>query len=324
MNGLSVVAIAAMVIGLPEMAGLQTREVGPSLNLAARRAHIRLYLKEAPDLRFYERKNLLGAPAIHVNERGAFVGSTLVCSWPEGRYDQQNESNMVLGYATGPEVGSSRYIRCPDGFPVISTWGDRGKGAAALFIEVFSRTGRIVEVRFRDRSFYFDLNALPGDPRDPAEVPGSMFLTGPPASSFDVRMKGFLGWQWEISEEEAARLKARAVNRLRRQPAFARFLRDVRRCLGVAQTPACLVPFLAETLSNEHGDSVTATQFADLAWREIDSEGRRRWTDLEECFLSEDLDASDTAARFATLNGWNCDLALGKTGWKLTDAFQGD
>ena len=325
MNRLAVIALAVLVVGIPAVGGLQTQEVGPPLDLDPRQAHIDLYLRGAPNLKFYARKDLSGAPAIELNERGAFVRSTLVCSWPDGRYDQQNEGNMVLGYATGPEVGTPRYTPCPDGFPVISTWGDRGLGAATLLIEVFSRTGTLVEVRFRGQSLYFDLNALPGDPRDVAQVPSSIFVTGPPASSFGVKMKGFLGWEWEISAVDAARLKAVAATRLRRQPAFARFLRDVQQCVASPQNaPQCLIPHVQESMLNIDRDKVIAAAFVDDVWQRVDTEGRRLWTYLAGCFSSNDLDASDTAARFEASEGYICDVELTKMGWKLTGFIQTD
>jgi hypothetical protein len=324
MTRLSVIAVAVVVIGIAAVGPLHTQQLRPPLDVDPNRAHITLYPHGAPNLKFYARKDLQGSPAIEVNERGAFVGSTLVCSWPGGQYNPQNEENMVLGYSTNPAVGSPTYTPCPDGFPVISTWGDHGLGGATLMIEVFTRTGTLVEVRFRRQSLYFDLNALPGDPSDIAEVPDSMFLTGPAASSFGVKMKGFPGWNWEISGVEVDRMKAQAATRLRRQPAFARFLRDLQACLASSQTPGCLVRFVQDTIPDSKRDRVTAKQFVDSLWQQVDSSDGRQWIDLEECFRSEDLDASDTAARFTTGDGWHCNLEFTKAGWKLTDFVLGE
>jgi hypothetical protein len=139
---------------------------GPPLELKGPHV-VRLYPRTAPDLRFYADRTLTGTPGLRVDERGAFVGDRLVCAWPDGKYDVQNEANMVLGYRTRPEVGNAVYDACPDGFPVVSMWGDQGKGGAALYIEVYSRRGTVIEVRFEGKRYYLDLNTLPGDPRSP-------------------------------------------------------------------------------------------------------------------------------------------------------------
>jgi hypothetical protein len=119
----------------------------PDLDL--NRPHILLRSSEAPNLKFYARKDLRGTPAIEVNERGAFVAGVLVCSWPGGRYVQENESNMTLGYVPDAMSPSSPVGPCPAGFPVMSNWGDHGLGGAVQYIEVGSRQGSTIEVRFR-------------------------------------------------------------------------------------------------------------------------------------------------------------------------------
>jgi hypothetical protein len=137
----------------------------------------------APDLRFYTNRSLSGPPALRVDQHGAFVGDRQVCSWPESVYDAKNNANMVLGYRGRPEVGNAKYDGCPTGFPVISTWGDHGLGGAVLYVDVVSRKGPIAEVRFEGKPYYFDLNAIPGDPRRPDPALGR-------------RPRGFLGWEW--------------------------------------------------------------------------------------------------------------------------------
>ena len=131
------------------------QDTGPRLELDPTRAHVRLYPKAAPDLKFFANRNLRGLPAIRLNGRGAFVEDQLVCSWPDGQYDPGNAANMVLGYETRPEIGNAKYDPCPPGFPIISMWGDGGLGGADLYIEVASRKGTIVDVRYAGRSYYF-------------------------------------------------------------------------------------------------------------------------------------------------------------------------
>lgn len=302
-----------------------SQAAGPLRELNPLRAHVSLYLTEAPDLRFYARRDLTGPPEIVVNDLGAFVGKTLVCPWPGGRYDVSDRANMVLGYATRLDIDSGKYTPCPDGFPVISTWGDHGKGAAALYIEVFTRNRSLVEVRFRGKPYFVDLNALPGDPRPQLEVAGSSFIAAPSLPLFGVKPKGFVGWEWEIPEVEATRLRASATARLRRQPEFAQFLKSAQACLSSSRVPACFVPFVDEILANPEIEprvyNVAAADFVDAVWRQANQDGRRRWADLRECFFSQDLDPGIDRARLMTNQGWVCDLALTRNGWKLTGFF---
>ena len=188
---MNVRSVNALLVAIAWMAALSlSRYVwsqdGPpwELNKGGGPHLVRLYPRTPPDLKFYADRKLTGAPGLRLNERGAFVGDRLVCAWPEGKYDVGNEANMVLGYRTRPEIGNAIYDGCPPAFPVVSIWGDHGHGGAALYIEVYSRTGSIIEVRFQGKRYYLDLNTLPGDPRTPDST-----LKRPP--------RGFLGWQWE-------------------------------------------------------------------------------------------------------------------------------
>jgi hypothetical protein len=324
MRRVSSAAVAIVLLSLPGLSVAAHQKSGPPLYLNRQRAHVRLYGDDAPSLAFYARRDLSGPPVIRVNEQGAFVGQTLVCSWPGGKYDPRNSSGMVLGYSEG-SVEAPTYTGCPDGFPVISTWGDHGLGGAALFIEVFSRRGAIVEVRFRDQPLYFDLNMLPGDPRDEAPISSFRSVT---ADKTGLRPKGFMGWQWEIPVVEADRLRAVAAEKLRREPRFARFIRDVKACLSSSRVPGCFIPFVKDGLYYPEADPtafyVTAAKFADYVWRQTDYDGSRLWNRLRECFVSGGLDAGDTAARLEGKQGWSCDLELTKKGWKLTGFLQLD
>lgn len=149
------------------------------------RAQIQLLLsRSGPTLALTQAPDGSGK-AIRLDERGLFVDGELVCSWPGGRYDPANAGNMVLGYATVSADGSPHeYTGCRPGLPIVSTWGDCGMGTATLFIEVLSRAGPIVETKYGDQRYYLDLNDLPGDPRVPD-------------SSFEVRLKDFIGWEWQ-------------------------------------------------------------------------------------------------------------------------------
>lgn len=155
------------------------------------RAHIQLLLSDVvPTFALTQNPDGSGE-AIRLGERGLFVDDGLVCEWPGGRYDPGNAANMVLGYATVSADGSPQdYRGCRPGLPVISTWGDCGIGAATLYIEVLSRVGPIVETQYGGQRYYLDLNDLPGDPRSPDP-------------SFEGRLKGYVGWEWQPDSKQA-------------------------------------------------------------------------------------------------------------------------
>lgn len=154
------------------------------------RAQIQLLLSRvAPTIALTQHPDGSG-DAIRLDKRGLFVDGKLACRWPGGRYDPGNSTNMVLGYENVSADGSPQdYRGCPSGLPIVSTWGDCGIGTATLYIEVHSPLGPLVETRYATRSFYLDLNDLPGDPRssDP---------------SFEVRLKGYVGWEWQPAARE--------------------------------------------------------------------------------------------------------------------------
>jgi len=303
---------ALVIVGLMQLASShavgQVQEAEPPQEFNPKRAHVKLFPREAPDLRFYRRRDLRGLPAIRLNERGAFVGDQLVCAWPGGRYDSRNRVNMVLGYETPPEIGDPKYVPCPAGFPIISTWGDQGHGGAVLLIEVASRKGTLVEVVFQGQSYYLDLKSLPGDPSVP------------------TRSGGWVGWYWQISGEEAEKAVRAAADRLRRRPAFTRFLREARACLSSANAPRCFISFVRETIyfpEARLGEySVTAEQFTNAVWQRVGDDGHPLWGHLSECFASGDLSAGSRAATLTTQKGWTCELEETRSGWKLVRFFR--
>jgi len=223
---------------------------------------------------------------------------------------------MVLGYATREASG---YLGChPDDLPILSTWGDRGLGAAALYVEVIARHGHIVETRWRERRLYLDLNGIPGDPRE--AVPG-----------VQLERKGFVGWEWLISENDQTRRDAADVARLEREPGFAAFRREVTACIQSAGAPGCFAAYVKSPFNHPGAaaafgtpHSVSAEQFVQYAWTAVGDRGGsgRTWTDLVSCFAGgRIITATATTARFkGTLY---CDVERGPAGWKLTGFFAG-
>jgi hypothetical protein len=178
------VALLAFAVDLLAVDG-RTQRPGPPLTLDPLRAHVSVFPgNRAPEIRLYAASDLSGDPPIRLDHRGLWVEGTLACSWPGGQYDPARRANMVLGY--GLRAGDlTDYRGCPPGLPIVSTWGDRGVGTAALFIVVADRQGAIVAVPYGSRRLYLDLNALPGDPREPTNDLRRV-----------VRLKGFVGWEW--------------------------------------------------------------------------------------------------------------------------------
>jgi hypothetical protein len=280
----------------------------PPLN--PERAHVRVFLNGAPDLRFYPRRDLTGQPAIGVNGLGAFVHDKRECTWPGGAYDAANQVNMVLGYQLLQGGSVDRYVPCPASFPVISKWA--GFGGAALYIEIFGRKGPVIEVKFRGRSYYMDLRSLPG-------------RSCGPEYSCGVKDDKVITWERYLPEVEAIRLRTRAALQLRRDPLFARFLEDVRRCLLSSAAPQCFADFVEERLpyseANPEEYDITAERFIAAAWGGVAHDGRRFAEHLTACFITGDLGAGhgalSTAATFTTEDGWTCDLHKAAKGWRL-------
>lgn len=141
-------------------------------------------------------------------DEGLRLDGILTCSWPGGRWVEANAANMVLGYGS---VDAQQYQRCvPQDLPLISTWSDQSRGAAAIYIEVMARRGPIIESLWGIRRVYLDLNALPGDPREAID-------------DANLRTEGFVGWEWLLSEHEERRQIRAAYEQLLRQPSFTEF-----------------------------------------------------------------------------------------------------
>lgn len=293
------------------------QQAGPLLELNPDRAHISVFPPTHWNLQFYGRPDLSGQPVIELTDEGLRIDGRLTCAWPGGRWNETRAANMVLGYAT---VDAEGYHPCvPHGLPLISTWGDKGLGAAAIYIEVASRRGRVVESRWGPRRLYIDLNTLPGDPREPIQ-------------DANLRTQGFLGWEWLLSEHEEQRQTRAAFARLLRQPAFKQFVDGVRSCLTSRRVPGCLAPFVESPFyhSNaaaalEKANYVTAAELVRYAWTAAGQSGGtgKAWDDLRSCLL-DGVPVSVTP-QFVQLSGAVlCNVERGRTGWKLTAFYVGE
>lgn len=292
-------------------------QAGPPVDLNPDRAHIRVFTPSHWNLQFHGRPDLSGQPVIALTDEGLRIDGRLTCAWPGGRWNETRASNMVLGYAT---VDAEGYHPCvPQGLPLISTWGDKGLGAAAIYIEVASRRGRVVESRWGVRRLYLDLNTLPGDPREPIR-------------NANLRTRGFLGWEWLLSEHDEQRRTRASYARLLRQPAFKQFVDGARLCLASTRVPGCLAPFVespfyhsdaAAALKKAH--YVTAAELVRYAWTAGGESGGtgRAWDDLRSCLL-DGVPVSVTPTRVQLSGAVHCNVERGRTGWKLTAFYVGE
>lgn len=280
---------------------------GPPLN--PDRAHVEVFLTDsAPAFRLTERRDGSGRNTIQVDERGLSINRAIVCSWPNGFYDGGNAVNMVLGYTGVSADGRPEHSTgCPPGVPIISKWGDSGLGGATLYIEVLSRTGSVVETQYGDRRFYLDLNRLPGDPRIPDP-------------SFNLKPKGRVGWEWHDASREVAGRERAAVAALLEEPAFARFVTDVRGCLTSSRVPDCLVSFVSRTALDAHRGIRYATPeaFVHDIWQDPPSHGEssRLWDEVVGCLTAGHL-RTRYGIRLEAEEGLICELRRELEGWKL-------
>ena len=129
------------------------------INLAHDRTkqHIRLSLSSAPHLKFFDNRRMKGKPHILLNEKGAYIDNDLICSWPHESFSQALEPNRVLGF-DGQEVNKP----CPAGFPIESGFGDLGVGTAVLCLEIIQQTDGIIEISYKNKSYYLDAKSLKG------------------------------------------------------------------------------------------------------------------------------------------------------------------
>jgi hypothetical protein len=158
-------SIAVFALVLPLLSSVESLAKEGVVLLNTKKTH--LYFSDhgtTPKLEFRALKN--GPVKIRLDEKGAFIGTQLVCSWPKGKYESKDEPNMVLGYST------PTYTPCPVDLPIKSTWGDGGTGVAALYVEVEKVEAERAEVKFRGETLELNLSGLKG--KYEIKKPGSL------------------------------------------------------------------------------------------------------------------------------------------------------
>jgi hypothetical protein len=142
-----------------------------------------------------------------------------------------------------------------------------------------------------------------------------------------------VGWEWLLSAKEAARREAIAAGRLSRQPAFARFRREVTACLTSTRAPDCLTRFVRPGFHYPNAaslvgtDALTPTQFVAFVWeaRHPNDAEQRLWTELVDCFVHGRMrDAHSAGVSLDNEHGFTCVVERDAGGWTLTDFFLAD
>ena len=127
-------------------------------NQDTKKAHVEFVLASLPALRFFSDSDRTGRPIIQLNDRGLYVGDSLVCEWPNGSFSRTTEPNRVLGF-DGREFSKP----CPNNVPVKSGFGDMGLGTAVLCVEVEMIDNDIAELQYDNRRLSLDLQGIPKD-----------------------------------------------------------------------------------------------------------------------------------------------------------------
>ena len=292
------------------------------------RHHVRIYDwafdRATMNIRFYDNRQMIGEPVIHLTNRGLFIDGTLVCSWPDGRFNPSSRY-MWLGFeALSPEpydAPPSGYRGCPSGVP-IETLYDFGAGTR-IVIAVVERRESIAAVEYGMRKLFLDLDALPGDPR-PETVD----------TSFALQPKGsFEGWAWHRSDDERKVMMANATEALLRSPAFIEFRQMAKDCLNSPNAPDCLAAFVRnpfyypEAMSpTEKSGYVPALRFARYARTASHPymTDKLLWAELDMCFSLDSVRLVDKREEFQyatvkTDNGFVCGFRYDEAGWQLSD-----
>jgi len=118
------------------------------------------FSKGLPVIDFYEAPDMTGKPVLRLDEKGVFESAKQLCSWPGGRFAIERQADMVLERQPNPgRPPQARAMRdaCPSNLPIVSTYGDRGRGTAVLYFRVTKIQDSIAQTMYRDRKLYFSM-----------------------------------------------------------------------------------------------------------------------------------------------------------------------
>jgi hypothetical protein len=178
-----------------------------------------------PTLRFFEAPDLSGNASLVIDAAGLTLDGRRRCRW--FAFDAHSR---LLGLQAGNGV-PIREPECPEDLPISTHVTDAGFGMPALFIVISRINGLVAQIRYRTRTFYFDLRELPGNAREDEPPP------------FRLPDRSGTGWAWLDSQRTKDRLDGAALARRLEDSEFARFYHGIRACL-LHGPPECLDEYL--------------------------------------------------------------------------------
>lgn len=268
-----IAAVVSLCLAFPLVSAGQTWRVGPdpfSLRHPTLPS-IRLWHTGAPwpVLRFFETSDLTGTPSMVLDSEGLTLDGAVVCHWLDG-------DGML-----GVERVDGSLIRAPDCPADLLIWskvGDGGLGLPALLIGVSAVKAPIAEIRFRSRTFFFDLRDLPGDPNDSEDPP-----------PFALPRKGDVGWSWQESQHVDDVRVGKALAKKLEDVEYAKFYHGIRKCF-LGRDYRCLTEYLHPKFEMEawwetDPKVIGRREFARIAWQTQSSWQMSLWQELAWCFL---------------------------------------
>jgi hypothetical protein len=219
-----------------------------------------------PVFRFFETSDLTGVAAMVLDSDGLKLDGTVICRW------DRNDGERMLGLRRS----RGSWVRggdCPADLPIWSEVTDIGLGSPALFIGLSKVESLLGQVRYRSRTFYFDLRSLPGDPHPSDSDP----------QPFVLPARGEIGWTWKDSQTVDDERVGRALAKKLEDVEYAKFYHGIRQCF-LGRDYRCLNQYLHPKFEFEPWDTdwpavTTRRQFARTAWQ------TSLWSELAWCFL---------------------------------------
>jgi hypothetical protein len=261
--GRVIAVVSLSLVGANVSAG-QTWRVGPdpySLRHPTLPA-IQIYRTHlsAPDIQFFETPDLRGVAPMVLDATGLRLDGIVICHWRDGMLGVEHGNGSVV-----------RASGCPADLPVWSAVGDAGFGLPHTFIGVSAITCPTGQLRFRNRTFFFDFREMPGDPEgDPPPCP--------------LRSNsGESGWGWLESQRVDDIRVGRALAMKLRDAEYARFYHGIRNCF-LGHDFRCLSDYLHPNFEMEpwwqgNHERIGRRDVARIAWQSP------FWQELAWCFL---------------------------------------
>jgi hypothetical protein len=229
---------------------------------------------DLPTLRFFEAPDLSGNASLVIDAAGLTLDGRRRCRWLA--FDAHSR---LLGLQYGKDGLLAREPECPEDLPISTHVTDAGFGQPALFIVISRISGLVGQIRYRTRTFYFDLHVLPGNPREDEPPP------------FRLPSRSGPGWAWLESQRTKDRQDGAALARRLEDSQFARFYHGIRACL-LHGPPPCLDEYLDPSFSltpwwSGSRDKLGGRGFGRVAWQTAPNgpHDSSLWQELAWCLL---------------------------------------